>query len=106
VRLWLGVLLPPIGWIIDLLGQYALTRWAYLHARVWPLWVAGAVGLSACGWGAVFAWGARKRQTGSGDDRANHRAMAGWGMALAVYFFALILAPSVPLLVLDIRELT
>jgi hypothetical protein len=104
LRLWAGLLLPPASWIVDLLGQYFLTRWANQHARVWPLWVVTATAVAACCGGAVLSWAARRRALAG--HRSEHVAMAGWGLALAGYFALLIAAQSLPVLALDVRELT
>jgi hypothetical protein len=104
VRLWLGLLLPPASWVVDLLGQYFLTRWANQHARVWPFWVMTAGTVVACGAGAVLSWVVRRRARAA--RRTDHATMAGWGLALAVYFSLLIAAQAYPVWALDIRELT
>lgn len=104
VRLWLGVLLPPTSWIVDLLGQYFLTRWANQHGRVWPFWAVTAASGVVCAGGALLSWAARRRARSAGRDE--HRTMAEWGLALAAYFALLIAAQAYPVWALDVRELT
>jgi hypothetical protein len=113
VRAWLGVLLPPAGWIADFLCSYFAVRFASVHERTWPLWLATAGGVAAVAVGAALSWEARRGATvpsapGRRDDASalSVRSLAGWGLALAAFFLLLILANAYPLLALGPREIT
>jgi len=109
-RLWAGVLLPPAGWVLDLLMRYMLIRYANLHDRVWPLYLSTALGLTALAIGAGLCGRARRRAVeragGDADARMTAATLSSWGLALALFFFLLIAAQAYPVLVLTAREIT
>lgn len=101
ILLWIGVLLPPASWILDLLTRYGLIRNANIHDRHWPLTVATAVCVALLLVGAGLCW--RARRQGTTGERAT---LAAWGLAMAAFFLLLILAQAFPVLVIGPREIT
>jgi hypothetical protein len=112
MRAWLGVLLPPAGWIADFLCSYFVVRFASVHERTWPLWIATAGGVAAVAVGAWLCIQTRlypaTAQGAQRDDASARsvRTLAGWGLALAAFFLLLILANAFPLLALGPQEIT
>jgi hypothetical protein len=102
VRLWVGVLLPPVGWMADFMSRYFAIRFANLHDQRWPMAVSTAASLLLVLLGAGLCWQAR-RQAKASDTR---RTLASWGLGLAAFFLLLILAQAYPALVLRAREIT
>jgi hypothetical protein len=100
-QVWLAALLPPVAWMVDLLGGYFSIRFVNVHDRRWPLLVWHALALLLVFLGAALCWRAGRRLLGS---RSTAAAVAGWGLALAAFFFLLILAQAYPALVLSARE--
>lgn len=102
--LWCALLLPPLSWVADFMGRYALSRWTFQHGTTWPLRALTTVTVLSCGLGAILGWYAGRRA------RAAHSAArataATWAIAMAGYFIILILAEFYPVTVLDVRELT
>lgn len=100
-RVWIGVLLPPIGWASDFLIRYFVIRFANIHDRRWPMALATVAGLALLGAGAALSWRAH-REAG----REAPATLARWGLGLAAFFLLLILAQAFPTLVLGPREIT
>lgn len=108
VRLWIGVLLAPAGWLSDFMVRYLVIRYANIHDRRWPMLVSTAGGLALVLTGAWLCWRARAaaevHAPAASDQHVAHLAV--WGLALAVYFLVLILAQATPTLVLGPSEIT
>lgn len=101
LRLWIGVLLPPIGWMSDFLVRYFVIRFANIHDRRWPMTLATAGGLVLLLAGAALCWRALR-----GANREAPATLARWGLGLAAFFLLLILAQAFPTLELGPREIT
>jgi hypothetical protein len=114
VRLWIGVLLAPVGWLSDFMVRYLVIRYANIHDRRWPMLVCTAGGLALVLTGAWLCWRARAAAAeametegyapAASDQHVAH--IARWGLALAAYFLVLILAQATPTLVLSPSEIT
>ena len=100
VRLWTGVLLAPLSWVADFLLRYMAVRFANAHDRRWPFIVATAGGLILLSLGAWLCGRARRHATVQQE-----KTLASWGLALALFFFVLILCEAFPTLILSPREL-
>jgi hypothetical protein len=100
VRLWAGLLLPPLAWVADLMGRYALVRLASARRIVWPMHVMTAGALVLLGAGAWLCWSERRRfareRTAAPLDGSAAPTVAVWGLALAPFFLLMILAEAVP----------
>lgn len=114
IRLWAGVLLPPLGWVADLLSRYLMLRWVNVHDVRWPLHLATAVCLAVVALGGLLSWRtlAAGRRIRRGDDAMADTARDGritmglWGLGLGLFFLLLILAQAFPSFVLSPREIT
>lgn len=113
-RLWAGVLLPPLGWVADLLSRYLMLRWVNVHDVRWPLHLATAVCFAVVALGGLLSWrtlaaGRRIRRADNpmAETARDGRVTMGlWGMGLALFFLLLILAQVFPSFVLSPREIT
>ena len=116
-RLWLGVLLPPASWIVELLARYMATRWSHYHAMVWPLRLVTLLCLAALSAGALICWRTLKEARASSGNAAgappptaqqrhDRATLAGWGLWLAAFFLLLILAQAYPVFVINVGEIT
>jgi len=100
VRLWIGVLLAPLSWVADFLLRYMVVRFANAHARRWPFALSTAGGLVLLFVGAALCW--RAHRDSATPER---KTLAAWGLALALFFFILILCQAFPTLILSPTEL-
>jgi hypothetical protein len=100
-RVWIGVLLPPVGWLSDFMIRYFVIRFANIHDRRWPMMLATAAGLLLLFVGAGLCWRAHREA-----KREASGTLALWGLALAPFFLLLILAQAFPTLILSPREIT
>jgi hypothetical protein len=100
VRLWIGVLLAPLSWVADFLLRYMVVRFANAHARRWPFALSTAGGLVLLFVGAALCW--RAHRDSATPER---KTLAAWGLALALFFFILILCQAFPALILSPTEL-
>jgi hypothetical protein len=106
VRLWLGLLLPPAGWIADFLARYLVTRFTSIHHLRWPLRLSSVLGVALTALGAALCAGLRRDAGGMPPSERELPRLAAWGLALAAFFLLLILAEAFPTFVLDPREIT
>jgi hypothetical protein len=114
VRLWAGVLLPPLGWVADLLSRYLMLRWVNVHDVRWPLHLATVICLAVVAAGALLSWRtlAAGRRIRPAEDvlaeaaRDGRVTMGWWGLGLSLFFLLLILAQAFPSFVLSPREIT
>jgi hypothetical protein len=104
VRIWTGLLLPPIGWVADLLGRYFLIRFVNAHDLRWPLFVPTVLGLGLLALGARLCWRARRQPEGA-SPTDTLPTLAAWGLVMAAFFLLLILAQAYPDFVLTVREI-
>lgn len=101
VRLWVGVLLPPLAWVVDFLVRTFAVRYANIHERRWPMTASTVVAVVL-----VLAGAALCRQAGREAKRDAPAIVARWGLGLAAFFLLLILAQAFPTLILRPREIT
>ena len=99
-RLWIGVLLPAVGWLADFMIRYFVIRFANVHDRRWPMTVATALGVVLLLIGVALSWREHREA-----KREAHETLALWGLGLAAFFFLLIVAEAFPTLVLSPREI-
>jgi hypothetical protein len=110
-EVWTGLLLAPGSWVADFMVHYFLVRFTSIHRVRWPLRLSTAASLALLFVGAFLCWRARRRSGAAarGDQRTDAdveiTTLANWGLALAAYFFLLILATFYTSLVIDVREI-
>jgi hypothetical protein len=102
VRTWIGVALPPAGWIADFLVRYSVMRFVSTHGTRWPLHLCTAVGLLCVAGGAALSLATLRSPAPSPELRT----VARWGLALAAFFLLLVAAEAFPVLVLAPHEIT
>lgn len=101
--LWLGLLLPPLAWTVQLAVMYAIQPWQCLHrgglAVSDPISVLAALAALA---GGVIAWVGRQEALASASQpaeqqlRSRARFMSSLGVALCVMFLLAIIAQWIP----------
>jgi hypothetical protein len=98
LRLWAGVVIPPLVWLIDLLLLYALQRYVCGTGNAWPFHLTTGVTLLVALWAGSVAWGVLSRT----DLHERRRRFIGWGaLALSGSFCLLILAQYLPVVMLE-----
>ncbi len=101
--LWLGLLLPPLAWTLQLAVMYAVQPWQCLHpagiAVSDPISVLAALTALA---GGVVAWVGRRASIAPAshpaeqESRSRARFMSTLGVALCVLFLLAIIAQWIP----------
>lgn len=103
VRLWSGLLGPPVIWLAALSANYALTGVACAGERAWILDLVNIAAMLLVGLTTFIAWRSW-REIGGGDAgetvEGRRRLMALGGMANGAFFAIVILATAVPTFVL------
>jgi hypothetical protein len=103
-RVWMATLLSPLAWGLDLAGKVFLYRTANATGLRWPLHLLTVLAL-ALTIVALLASRAHRRAAAAllerttGDEHATVAAahsMAGWGVALSLFFGLVIAAMAVP----------
>jgi hypothetical protein len=102
IRTWIGVALPPAGWVSDFLVRYSVMRFVSAHGTRWPLLVCTMAGLLCVGAGAALSLATLRSPAASPEVRT----LARWGLALAAFFLLLVAADAFPVLVLAPHEIT
>jgi hypothetical protein len=101
VQLWTAVLTPPTAWFLSLLANFALAPWACARFGKTPIFAVAAAALAlsaAAGFAAWRMW----RQRGidppgeSGGTIAHERSLAMAGVLLSGMFVVVIVAQTVP----------
>ena len=105
IALWTGILAGPIVWLFSFEANFALAPWACDFANKAALFVVAILALvlvAASGWIAWREWNAvGKVWPGSaGGELGRERIMAGGGLLMSAMFFIVILAQSIPNLML------
>ena len=101
--LWLGLLLPPLAWTVQLAVMYAIQPWQCLHpggiAVSDPISVLAALIALA---GGVIAWVERREAIAATSQppdqqlRSRARFMSSLGIALCLLFLLAIIALWIP----------
>lgn len=105
-RAWLGALLPPLAWILDLLVSLVLTRTVVATERRWPLFVMTFVALGVALAGVSLSRRVlRARRRAKDAEPPADLTLARWGLALGAFFLLLIAATAVPKIVFHPRDL-
>jgi hypothetical protein len=108
-QLWAAVLTGPTIWFLSLLSNFALAPWACTLGWKPALFGVTLVALAITAVSGLLAW-KLWRQAGlempgeSGGAVAHERSLALAGVLLSAMFFLVILAQSVPSLVLGACE--
>jgi hypothetical protein len=112
-RLLVGLLAPPLAWIIDLGALIMLTRTNSARQITWPVYLVTAAALALTALGGLVCWRAcqitdagRRRPRSAALSQEATITLASWGLALAVFFALLIVAQAYPSLVLTPTEIT
>jgi hypothetical protein len=108
-RVWAGTLLAPAAWFFDLEVSVAFSRAAVASNHERSL-IAVAILSMALALVALLSswheWRLHRRLVEEGQtELAGAAVVAGWGVALAIFFMLLIAGMAVPLFVLDPRDL-
>jgi hypothetical protein len=104
--LWIGVLLPPVAFLINLEVAYALVPPACSSHNTLPVHLVHLACLLLTLYGLVTAWRCWK-DAGStwpgeaGDPLARSRFMAGTGLLVSGMFVLVIVAQWIPSFILD-----
>jgi hypothetical protein len=101
-RLWTAVLAGPIAWALSHLGVFVLTRHLTATMRRSPLFLIVALALVATLLGANYCY--RRWRRSRGEPGEPH-TLAGWGVALDLFFALAILANFVPIIAFGPRDL-
>jgi hypothetical protein len=108
LALWAGLLTGPLAWSALLQTNYVLSYVACEQRQTWMLYLATAVALVLVAGGAAAAWRAApalgQEEHEAADPRRaimlRARFMALGGLAMSAFFAIVILATTVPVLVL------
>jgi drug/metabolite transporter (DMT)-like permease len=101
--LWLALLVPPVGWLVNLEVTYALAGGVCEGDPLWPLLAStmlAALATAACIVYAQRLW--RREGRGDGPRRTGRqplRFLLVGAMAMGAYFLLVILASFVPQIV-------
>jgi len=104
--LWVGLLLPPIAFLINLEVAYALVPPACSSGNELPMHLVHLASLLLAVFAGVTAWRWWKLRGATwpgekGDPVDRSRFMAGTGLLVSALFVLIILAQWIPTLVLD-----
>lgn len=99
-RLWGGLLIPPIAWLIDLQISYAIAGWVCETGRHWIIDVTTLITLLitlAAGALSLGTWRMIEPAADDADPRSGRtRLMAIGGMVNAAFFALVIVATAIP----------
>jgi hypothetical protein len=98
-RLWLGLMLPPLAWAMQMGAMYALQPWLCVHGQMRvPNDVISLLAAVVAAAGGVIAWRRRRVLASTSPEQRRLRAcfMASLGMALSAMFVLVILALWLP----------
>jgi hypothetical protein len=101
--LWLGLLLPPLAWTVQMAAMYTAQPWQCLHPEGISVSDSTSLlaALAALAGGAV-AWVGRRKSLASASQpaeqqlRSRARFMSSLGVALCVLFLLVIIAQWIP----------
>jgi hypothetical protein len=102
IRLWLGLLLPPLAWSVQLGSMYALQPWLCAHGGVHaPNDLISVLAAIIAAVGGVVAWRRRLAVSRLASDPTEQRRsracfMASLGVALSAIFVLVIFAQWIP----------
>jgi hypothetical protein len=104
--LWLGLLLAPIAFLINLEVAYALVPTACSSRNELPVHLVHFACLLLTLYGLMTAWRSWKATgaiwpAGEGDPPARSRFMAGTGILVSAMFLLVIVAQWIPSFILD-----
>ncbi len=107
--LWTGVLAGPILWLFSFQAKFAWAPWACTFQTKLALYLVAFVAVALTAGSGVLAWSQWKELGGSSDIHGEgalprSRFMALAGMVFAVGFSLVILAQSIPDLILRACE--
>ena len=104
-RLWSGVLLPPIAWLLHLSLAYAMSAVVCTPPVMWPFFVLSAAALAVAIAGGGIAWRVKRDAAGEPEHAPTSRArgmfMAVCGIMLSAVFALAIVAQTIPMFVLE-----
>lgn len=104
--LWMGVLIAPAAYFLQLVVAYALIPWVCGGGGSYVLHLVTVTALALCTFGGWLAWRSWRR-AGRGyprdDNNVVSRAefMAFGGLMLSALFFAAIIAQEIPTWIVD-----
>jgi hypothetical protein len=104
--LWVGVLLAPVAFLLNLEVAYALVPTACSSGNELPVHLTHLACLLLTLYGLVTAWRSWKLvgttwPGGAGDPLARSRFMAGTGLLVSAMFVVVIVAQWIPSFILD-----
>ncbi|MBV8550543.1 MAG: hypothetical protein JOY54_04530 [Acidobacteriaceae bacterium] len=107
--LWIALLGGPIVWLISFETNFALAPWACIFQTKLALHVISIVALVLAAVSGLLAWQEWKGLSGEKEDRPGgslprSRSMALGGVLMSAMFFLVILAQSIPAIVLSACE--
>jgi hypothetical protein len=107
--LWTGILAGPIIWLLSFEANFALVPWACEFQAKLALYVVRLIAIVLAASSFALAWRLWKElgkewPGQAGGALARSRVMAGSGVLMSAMFFVVIVAQSVPELILGACE--
>ncbi len=109
LALWTGLLAGPVIWLLSFEANFALAPWACEFQAKLALYVVSIIALILAASSYLLAW-RQWKELGkewpgeAGGTLARSRVMAGGGVLTSALFFLVILAQSIPELILGACE--
>ena len=92
-RLWIGMLLPPLAWLVDLQTRYALVPYACTHGAEWLLLIVMCFTATLSLLGAFSGWRGRAVAFEK-TPRVAFMSMS--AILLGIFFAVVILSSTIP----------
>jgi hypothetical protein len=101
-RCWIGLLAPPLAWVLDFQTCYVLSNPVHRWGNKLPICLVTALALTISLTGGAVAWAALRSlgPAASNESRDRTRFMLRAGVALGLFFALTIVAESIPVLIL------
>jgi hypothetical protein len=99
VWLWVGLMLPPLAWAMQMGTMYALQPWLCVHGQIRaPNDVISLLAAVVAAAGGVIAWRRHRALSSTSPEQRRLRAcfMASLGVALSAMFVLVIVALWLP----------
>jgi uncharacterized membrane protein len=103
--LWAGWVIGPLAWMIHLSASYLLVEWVCKTASVFPLYIVTGATLLMAAAGIFLNWRIRRRLGTEQEPEPENvypgsRFMSLVGLLISILFFVVIVAQSIPVLII------